>query len=160
MRTKSSRTHVLNTSRESQKGGTTSDAIYVISKELEEELEENSLWREPCIPRKVILIHHLECEMHKKAVEAEKISHFSSPEKVGKTQLGSVISKSNARLKNKVAGLMINVFNDSKKLTLSAWSWPSREDANMMSVAVDVTQDFETLTLLIQHLTNIKHFPC
>jgi hypothetical protein len=45
---------------------------------------------------------------------------------------------------------MINVFNHAKKLTLLAWSWPSRGVANMMSVAVDVshvTQDFETFDL-------------
>jgi hypothetical protein len=44
-------------------------------------------------------VRHLKSEMHKKAIEAEKVSHFSSPEKVKKTQLGSMISKSNACLK-------------------------------------------------------------
>ena len=84
----------------------------------------------------MILIQHLEKETHKKAVEADKVSHFSSAEKVQKTQLGNMINKSNAQVKNKVAGLMINVFSDAKKLTLSAWSWPSREVANMMSETV------------------------
>lgn len=73
---------------------------------------------EGTIPRKEILLQHLKSEMHNKAVEAEKVSHFSPPEKVRKTQLGSMINKSNVELKNKVAGLMINVFNDAKKLTL------------------------------------------
>ena len=98
---------------------------------------------EGTILRKMILIRHLESEMHKKAVEGNNVSHFSSAEKVQKTHLGSMINKSNAQVKNKVAGLMINVFNNAKKLTLSAWSWPSREVANMMSETVDVTQDFE-----------------
>ena len=106
---------------------------------------------EGTIPRKMILIQHLESEMHKKAVEADKVSHFSSAEKVQKTQLGNMINKSNAQVKNKVAGLVINVFNDAKKLTLSAWSWPSREVANMMSETVDVTKDFEVFDLLILH---------
>ncbi|CAB3980677.1 Hypothetical predicted protein [Paramuricea clavata] len=111
---------------------------------------------EGTIPRKVIFIHHLESEMHKKAVEAKKISHFSSPEKVGKTQLGSIINKSNARLKNKVAGLMINLFNDAKKLTLSAWSWPSREVANMMSIAVDHNNFLSCIVLADKTRINAK----
>ena len=56
--------------------------------------------------------------MHKKAVEADKVSHISSAEKVQKTQLSSKINKSNAQVQNEVAGLMINIFNDAKKLTL------------------------------------------
>ena len=115
---------------------------------------------EGTIPRKMILIQHLESEMHKKAVEADKVSHFSSAEKVQKTQLGNMINKSNAQVKNKVAGLMINVFNDAKKLTLSAWSWPSREVANMMSETVDVTKDFEVFdpsNSTLQYVTPTQH---
>ena len=39
---------------------------------------------EGTIPRKAILRPHLESEMHKKAVEAETISHLSPPEKFKK----------------------------------------------------------------------------
>ena len=115
---------------------------------------------EGTIPRKAILRPHLESEMHKKAVEAEKISHLSPPEKVQKTQLGSMINKTNAQLNNEVAGFMINVFNDAKKLTLSAWRWPSREVANMMSAAIDVQQDFKTFdpsNSTLQYVTPTQH---
>ena len=59
-----------------------------------------------------------------------------------------------------VDGLMINVFNNAKKLTLSAWSWPSREVANMISGAVDVTQDFEKFypsNSKLQYVTPTQH---
>lgn len=61
-------------------------------------------------PWKEILQQHLESEMHKKAVEAEK------KKKVKKTQLSCAINKLNAQLKNRLAGLMIDVFNDGKKV--------------------------------------------
>ena len=52
--------------------------------------------------------------MHAKAVEAEQASRLTTAKRIQKSQLGSTVAKASAQLQNKIAKLMINVFNDAK----------------------------------------------
>src|SRR6218665_3889517 len=76
--------------------------------------------------RKEIVADHLLSEWH---IESLKCEHFSALTKVEMTQqapMDKFVSKANEALANKVGGLMVTVYNDAKRLTLSANSWPSR----------------------------------
>jgi hypothetical protein len=42
------------------------------------------------------------------------------------TQLGRAILKTNEKLSNKIGSLMIHIYGDAKKLTLSAYIFPMR----------------------------------
>ncbi len=59
-------------------------------------------------------------------------------EKFTKLPIENEIMKSSSKLNSKITGFMINVFNDAKELTLSAWNWPSCQVANMMAASIDV----------------------
>ena len=114
---------------------------------------------EGTIPRKEVLDEHLRSEMHAKAVEAEQASRLTPAKRIQKSQLGSTVAKASAQLQNKIAKLMINVFNDAKKLTLSAWSWPSRE-ANMIAAGLDFQEEFSAFnppSSVFQYITPSQH---
>ena len=111
---------------------------------------------EGTIPRKEVLDEHLRSEMHAKAVEAEQASRLTPAKRIQKSQLGSTVAKASAQLQNKIAKLMVNVFNDAKKLTLSAWSWPSREIANMIAAGLEFQEEFSAfnpLSSVFQYIT-------
>ena len=98
--------------------------------------------------------------MHAKAVEAEQASRLTPAKRIQKSQLGSTVAKASAQLQNKIAKLMINVFNDAKKLTLSAWSWPSREIANMIAAGLDFQEEFSAFNpppSVFQYITPSQH---
>ena len=50
------------------------------------------------------------------------------------------------QLANKIGSLIINVYNDAKCLTSSAFSWPSRVIAAKMAVKFDCKKPFEPYT--------------
>lgn len=48
--------------------------------------------------------------------------------------LNKFFAKQNEKLALKIGKCMIEVFNDAKRGTLSAWSWPSREVVQLKKV--------------------------
>ena len=84
------------------------------------------------------LQEHLSSEIHKKSCSAENVSKMSNVEKTTKTEIGMCISNQNAALCNRIGSLMIEVFNNCKRGTISAWSWPSIHISNTMSSEFDM----------------------
>ena len=70
--------------------------------------------------------------MHLAACRVNRLKALKKPEIVeDRTTIDCQISKANKPLYGKIGGYMISVFNDAKRGTLSAWSWPSRQVAFM-----------------------------
>ncbi len=112
------------------------------------------------IPQYGILQGHLERETTQKAAEADKIISLIPSEKLTKLPIENAIMKSSSKLNGKIAGFMINVFSDAKKLTLSAWSWPSCQVANMMAASIDVHKEyamFDAPKSSLQYITTVQH---
>lgn len=79
------------------------------------------------IPRNEILINHLGSIEHKECIKVENMKNLSTSEININAPLNKLVSKQNEKLAIKIGKFMIEVFNDAKRGTLSAWSWPSRE---------------------------------
>eukprot|EP00794_Sanderia_malayensis_P010342 gene10342-11418_t len=78
------------------------------------------------IYRKRTIHNHIETMYHKEAVKSRKLK-IMSPEKMYEIKpMSQLISSANEKIANKIGALMLQVYNDAKKLTLSAYSWPSR----------------------------------
>lgn len=62
---------------------------------------------------------------------SERLDALTKVEVTQQAPMDKFISKANENLANKIGGLMVTVFNDvkKKKLTLSSYSWPSRQVA-------------------------------
>ena len=84
------------------------------------------------------LQEHLSSEIHKNSCSAENVSKMSNVEKTTRTEIGMCISNQNAALCNRIGSLMIEVFNNCKRGTISAWSWPSIHISNTMSSEFDM----------------------
>ena len=83
--------------------------------------------------RKEIVSDHQKSIVH---IEAQKCARLHSLDKVQVTQqalMDKLISRRKEAVANKVGKLMITVYNDAKRLTLSANSWPSRVAASQKS---------------------------
>ena len=79
-----------------------------------------TIFREP------VVAAHLKTRYHQEAKKAFRLSSLSNIEISQASQIGKYISKANEELCNRIGSLMLQVYNDAKKLTLSAFSFPSR----------------------------------
>ena len=106
------------------------------------------------------LLEHLSSEIHKKSCSAENISKMSNVEKTTKTEIGMYISNQNAALCNRIGGPMIEVFNNCKRGTIFAWSWPSIHISNAMSNEFDMGSPHVTYNPslgIFSYVTPIQH---
>lgn len=76
--------------------------------------------------RKTIVLEHLASMWHREAMKCDRLNKLSTVEISLQAPLDQLISKGNEAIANKVGNLMVSVYNDAKRLTLSGWSWPSR----------------------------------
>ena len=80
---------------------------------------------------------HLRSEAHKEAVKVNRIKELSSSEKIQTIPLLKIANGQAHLLANRIGKLIIQVYNDAKNLSISAFSWPSR------AVASETAQDFD-----------------
>lgn len=76
--------------------------------------------------RQAIVSEHLASLWHTEAVKCDGLRKLNTVEISVQAPLDKLISKGNEGLANKVGNLMMSVYNDAKRLTLSEYSWPSR----------------------------------
>jgi len=76
--------------------------------------------------RTVTIDEHLKQDYHNECLKAFKISKMSVPEVAKSTTFGQMVIKSKEKLANRIGSLMIHVYGDAKKLTLSAHTYPMR----------------------------------
>lgn len=68
---------------------------------------------------------HVESEIDKECVKAERIKGLSRAKKIQKIPLYQIYSMKTKQLADKIGKLIIHVYNDAKHLRNSAFSWPS-----------------------------------
>lgn len=93
------------------------------------------------IPRKDVLASHLKSQIHENCKKAEEMKNLTLVEKEKKVPVHRMIAKQNLVLAKKVGRFICSVYNDAKHGTLSAWSWPSREVADLKGRALDFMSD-------------------
>lgn len=87
--------------------------------------------------KKQYVMLHFESEYHKKCKEAEQLAEKNIQDSQVVGQMDKHISEANKERANYVGKLLLQVYTDAKKLTLSAYSWPSR------FVASEAGQNFD-----------------
>jgi hypothetical protein len=76
--------------------------------------------------RQATVSAHLQTIYHKQAKQAHHLKSIPVAEAMQTSQIGRAIIKANEVLASTIGSLMIHVYNDAKKLTLSSFSYPSR----------------------------------
>lgn len=108
------------------------------------------------IYRKNIVDDHLKTPWHSESVKCSRLKKLAKVEKAQQAPMVKMISKANETLANKIGRLMVTVFNDAKKLTLSAHSWPSRMVATQKAASFNMCNTSEP-TFDLQYITPIWH---
>lgn len=98
------------------------------------------------VPRKEVLENHLNSAVHKQCVKTEQLSQLSTFEVNSIAPMNKLITQQNKKLSLKIAQLMCTIFNDVKRGTISAWSWPSREVAVLIRNNLNLEKSFEPYT--------------
>ena len=96
--------------------------------------------------------NHNQTDHHKEALKSSRLRALP-PEKVyEETPMGIMISSANEKLANKMGALILQVYNDVKKLTLSAYSWPSRIVAALMVSEFIFNNGQHSISLDLQYI--------
>ena len=83
---------------------------------------------------------HLKSTLHAEAAKANRLQSLKVKQLVdNKAMIYSSISKIHEALYQEIGIQMITVFNDAKRDSLRAWSWPSREIAHRKGLYLDCT---------------------
>lgn len=109
--------------------------------------------------RSTVLEHHFETEYHKESVKADRVKSLQSPSSV-LMPLDVSINKANQLEANHVGKLLIQVYNDAKRLTLAAWNWPARYVTSEASNAFSITNENMTTipsNVNLQYVNNKSH---
>ena len=83
---------------------------------------------------------HISSEQHKQCLKVHRLSKLSREQVKLTAPMNRLISIQQRELSKKIASFMYTVYNDAKRGTLSAWSWPSREVASLLGRTVDLSQ--------------------
>jgi len=110
------------------------------------------------VNQKEIVADHLASPWHAESMKCARLCALNRVERTQHAPMDKHISKANEKLANKVGGLMITAFNDAKKLTLSAHSWPSRIVAAQKASTFDYnSKDNDDVKFDLQYVTPQSH---
>ena len=96
--------------------------------------------------------NHFKTKYHKEALKSQRFKRLPVEKVYKETLMGSLISAANEELANKMGQLVLHVFNDAKKLTLSAYSWPSRIVASRIASNFSFNSESEKLRIDFQYI--------
>jgi hypothetical protein len=91
---------------------------------------------EGVVKRSRTVSNHISSDYHVECMNAHRMKTLSSALKNKVVPILKAISVQNKDLCNRIGGLIVEVFNDAKSLSLSGFSWPSR------IVASEIARDF------------------
>lgn len=97
------------------------------------------------LPRGSILESNLQSDIHKECIKADCISKLSVSDTDISAPINKLISNQNKKVAQRISEFMCTIFNDTKRGTLSAWSWPSREVVDLKRKKLDVSIEFKAL---------------
>lgn len=115
--------------------------------------------------RKTILQNHFAQNYHKESVKVErmKLLQVSTPA-AATTPMAVAMNKANKKQANHVGKLLIQIYTDAKRLTLSAWNWPIRyvaaEASHAFSIDKPVNNENQSIipdNLSLQYITPRSH---
>ena len=89
---------------------------------------------------------HLKSAYHRECLRLQRFSKLTDEKKLEETPVLKSISAQNKQLADKIGGLIFQVYNDAKSLSLSAYSWPSRIVAGELASRFDYNKPFENYT--------------
>jgi hypothetical protein len=103
---------------------------------------------------------HVQSTYHLKSQIAFRLKSIPKSQAMESSEMGQILITANEKLANKIGSLMIHVYHDAKKLTLSANSFPGRlvagDIANAFQIMSNRQQDFVTrMNTFAQNLTCI-----
>ena len=101
--------------------------------------------------------NHNQTDYHKAALKSSKLQALPHEKIYEKTPMGIMISNVNEKLANKMGTLMLQVYNDAKKLTLSAYSWPSRVVAAQVASEFIFNNEQYEVKLDLQYISPAYH---
>lgn len=110
--------------------------------------------------RAQVFSDHAQSQLHKEAVKAYNVQQLSAVDRSLKTDMGLHVSKANEILANRIGGLMIEIYNNAKRGTISAWSWPSTHIAHQMASEFKMNApaaDFLPLDSELKYITPMQH---
>ena len=110
--------------------------------------------------RKSTVNDHINALYHKEVVRSVRQKHMTSSQKMQSCSIGKAILKANDKLANRIAGLMMMVYNDANKLTLTGYSYPSRAVVHQMANVFSVLDSREFMPsddLDLQYLSPNAH---
>lgn len=102
---------------------------------------------------------HLKSKYHLECVKTHKMSQLEFSPTQNST-IDSIISRANKSKADYIGKLMLSVYNDAKRLNLSAWSWPSRFVSFESGNAFDSDAQTETTVppqLSLQYINPPSH---
>lgn len=108
------------------------------------------------VPRKNIFSNHLMSKEHIECLKVHRLSTISKEDKTKEAPLDKLISAQNLKVSQRISELMCTVFNDAKRGTISAWTWPSCEVAYLKRQKLDIQQKFSPLKPLEGELQYIN----
>jgi len=89
---------------------------------------------------------HLKSAYHNECLRLQRFSKLAGENRLEETPVLKSISAQNKQLADKIGGLILQVYNDAKSLSLSAYSWPSRIVAGELASRFDYNKPFENYT--------------
>ena len=101
--------------------------------------------------------NHNQTDYHKAALKSNKLQALPHEKIYEKTPMGIMISNANEKLANKMGTLMLQAYNDAKKLTLSAYSWPSRVVAAQIASEFIFNDEQREVKLDLQYISPAYH---
>lgn len=93
--------------------------------------------------RATVVENHLTQTYHLESVKAERIKLLEIPQSA--IPLDSAINKANKQQADHIGKLLIQIFTDAKRLTLTAWNWPARYVASVASNAFSIENENATI---------------
>lgn len=107
-----------------------------------------------------IVIDHMKTKYHIECVKAWRLKVKEGTDDKA-TNLVRMCSKLNEKLANKVGSYAVTIYNDAKRLTLSAFSWPSRQISSAIGSEFNINDPDQNATnvrnLDLQYLTPAFH---
>ena len=103
---------------------------------------------------------HVNSEAHKETLKAMRLKCLSTREKVETIPLYTVSNSQTVKLANRIGKLVIQVYNDAKNQSLSAYSWPSRVDTNKIASKFNFNEPFtpyDASSFDLQYITPQSH---
>ena len=104
-----------------------------------------------------IVEKHSQTDHHKEALKSSRLRALPLEKVYEETSVGIMISSANEKLANKIGAPMLQVYNDAKKLTLSAYSWPSRIVAAQMASDFIFNNEQHNISFDLQYINPSCH---